>query len=136
MAYKSDNLKGTCFNSVKCTAKPVPELFRAGKRLTSQIFAKAANSKVLRHFQAQMSFPAHRPVPQGTEFRPWRCRAVANVFAKPQIAKFAGLAIFLRCSNHFCKSPVLTRQGREPNRVSWSLALLSGFKPFCARFHW
>jgi len=45
MAYKSDNLKGTCFKSVKCTATPVPELFPAGKRLTSQIFAKAANSK-------------------------------------------------------------------------------------------
>ncbi|OQY03990.1 MAG: restriction endonuclease subunit R, partial [Planctomycetales bacterium 4572_13] len=35
-------------------------------------------------------------------------RVVANVFAKPQNVKFAGLAVVLRCFKHFCKTSVLT----------------------------
>ena len=97
---------GTCPKSVRCNVKPVPELFHAHKRLTSRIVTKAANSKVLRYFQAQTSYPAQRPVPYTAESRPWRCRVVANVFAIPQVAKFGGLAVFLRCFIHFYKSSV------------------------------
>jgi probable HAF family extracellular repeat protein len=49
-------------------------------------------------------------VPCRAEFQPWRCRGVANDFAKPQNAKYEGLAVFLRCFKHFCKSPVITER--------------------------
>ena len=109
MAYSTDKTKGTCINSGRCTAKPVPELFHAFIRPTSQIYKKAVNNAVQWHSQAQTSYPAQRPVPYGAEFQPWRCRGVANVFAKPQNAEFAGLACFLRYFNHFCKSSVKTK---------------------------
>ena len=108
MAYSTDKTRGTCTNSGRCPAKSVPELFHSYIRPTSQITKKAVNNAVQRHSQAQMSYPAQRPVPHGAEFQPWRCRGVANVFAKPQNAKFSGLACSLRYFNHFCKSPDLT----------------------------
>ena len=111
MAYKTDKPIGTCTKSDKWTVKPVPELFHADMRLTGQIIQKAANNEVQRHFQAQMSYPAQRPVPYRAEFRPWRCRGIANDFAKPETAKFAGLAIVLRNFKHFCKSSVTTYNG-------------------------
>lgn len=106
MTSATDKSIGTCKNSNGCTANPVPGLFHANTWLTRQIIKKAANNKVQWHSQAQTSYPAQRPVPYGVAFRPWRCRVVANVFAKPQNVKFAGLAVVLRCFKHFCKSSV------------------------------
>ena len=103
MAYTTDNTIGTCKNGNRCTVKPVPGLFHAIIRLIGQPIKKAANNKVQRHFQAQMSYPAQRPVPHGAEFHPWRCRVMANVFAKPQKAKFAGLVIFCAILSIFAK---------------------------------
>jgi hypothetical protein len=106
MAYKTDKPIGTCKNSDRCTVKPVPGLFHADIRLTSQTIRTAANNKVQWHFQTQTSYLAQRPVPYGAEFHPWRCRVVANAFAKPQNAKIVGLATVLRYFKHFCKSSV------------------------------
>jgi hypothetical protein len=106
MAYSTDKTIGTCKRSDRCPAKADPELFRADKRPTSHFITNVANNEGYRRFQAQMSDPAQRPVPYGAAFQPWRCRGVANVFAKPQNAEFAGLAHFLRYFKHFCKSPV------------------------------
>jgi len=107
MTYSTDKTIGTCKRSDRRPAKADPELFHADKRPTSHFIANAANNEDYRRFQAQTSYPAQRPVPHGAEFQPWRCRGVANVFAKPQNAKFAGLACVLRYFNHFCKSPVI-----------------------------
>jgi len=97
-----------CLNSNdRCSAKADPELFHADKRPTSHFIANAANNEDYRRFQAQTSYLAQRPVPYEAAFRPWRCRGVANVFAKPQNAEFVGLACFLRYFKHFCKSPDL-----------------------------
>jgi len=72
---------GSCKNSSKRTAKSAPGLFLADARLTSQIIKKAAtNNNVQRHSQAQISYPAQRPVPYGAEFRARRCRIMANIF--------------------------------------------------------
>ena len=106
MASTTDKPIGTCTNSNRCTAKPVPGLFHADIRPTSQIINKAANNTVQWHSQAQMSYPAQRPVPYGAEFHPWRCGVAANVFAKPQSAEYEVLVIVLRYFKHFCKSSV------------------------------
>ena len=121
MTYETDISIGSCKNSSRCTAKSVPGLFLADARPTSQIVKKAANNKVQRHSQAQMSYPAQRPVPYGAEFRPWRCRIIANVFAKPQNVKFEGLASFFRCFNHFCKSSVKNQPILVRGRSQWYL---------------
>ncbi|OQY07192.1 MAG: hypothetical protein B6I25_02450, partial [Planctomycetales bacterium 4572_13] len=45
-------------------------------------------------------------------------RVVANVFAKPQNVKFAGLAVVLRCFKHFCKTSVL--KSKINKRISFT----------------
>gem|GEM_PF-4924822 len=107
MIYEADIPIETCKNSSRYAAKSVLGLFHVDVRPTSQIIKKAANNKVQRHSQAQTSYPAERSVPYGAEFDPWRCRIIANVFAKPQNINFQGLASFLRYLNHFCKSSVI-----------------------------
>ena len=108
MAYSPDKTKGACIYSGGCTSKPVPELFHAFIRPTSQIYKKAVINAVQGHSQSQTSCLEQRPVPYGAAFQPCRCRGVADVFAKPQNAEFAGLACFLRYFSHYCTSSVLS----------------------------
>ena len=58
-----------------------------------------------------MSYPEQQPVQYGAVFHSWSCGDVANVFAKPQTAKFAGVIFFVLAI--FAKAHLLTMTERQ-----------------------